>query len=115
MVMSIMMERQCRRISWILKRPITWLKYLEIDSEGIIQVLVEGRQVCNREVGQKLAEISRRPIIYNAITAFDAPPDSSPEVLAIADRWQESIAWSEELEKRGSRGLSASGHGAGLG
>ena len=69
--------------------------------EGIIQVLVEGRQVCNREVGQKLAEISRRPIIYNAITAFDAPPDSSPEVLAIADRWQESIAWSEELEKEG--------------
>jgi N-acyl-D-aspartate/D-glutamate deacylase len=71
--------------------------------EGVIQSNVELRQECRREISETVARISGRPVIHNAIQVMDEPKGerATPEGLALANRWRETIAWAERCEREG--------------
>lgn len=76
-------------------------KVLGERGEGTIQALVQLRVESRREVAENLARISGRPVIFNVILANDAPENATPDQIALANRWRDTLDWVDKTEKEG--------------
>jgi N-acyl-D-aspartate/D-glutamate deacylase len=69
--------------------------------EGIIQSLVQLRMESRPEISETLARISGRPVIHNTIIVYEASAEPTERELKLAQQWQHTLAWVDEMERQG--------------
>ncbi|WP_337185255.1 amidohydrolase family protein [Phenylobacterium sp.] len=69
--------------------------------EGVIQALTQLRMESRPEISEKLARISGRPIIHNALIVYDTSDNPSEAELRLAGQWKDTLAWADRLVAEG--------------